>query len=205
MAHQYDDRRQFDEPRYFLGGDWLRSMPEDQPARLPRPAHRPIGSREAWRWDVESEPLERDMRVPFPAGDVGGPEFERFRIGEQPGFFPGMSDSRAAISLHEPRTRPSDGRLQRRRSFRGLGPRGYQRSAATLREMLCECLTEDHLLDASDITIEVTDREVTLSGTVHDRVSRFRAEELVDRCGGGVEHIDNRLRVVPRRQAGDDR
>ena len=60
--------------------------------------------------------------------------------------------------------------------------------------MICERLTEDDDIDASEISVEVSGGEVTLTGTVPDRQTKFQAEELVERCGG-VNEISNRLRI----------
>ena len=79
-------------------------------------------------------------------------------------------------------------------SFRGQGPKGYERSDERLKEMICEKLTDDDDIDAREISVEVSEREVTLTGTVPDRQTKFRAEDLVERCGG-VKEINNRLRV----------
>jgi osmotically-inducible protein OsmY len=79
-------------------------------------------------------------------------------------------------------------------SFRGRGPRGYQRSDERLKEMICERLTDDPAIDASNISIEVSGRVVKLTGTVEDRSTKYEVEELVEQMGG-VEDIDNQLRV----------
>jgi hypothetical protein len=77
---------------------------------------------------------------------------------------------------------------------RGRGPKGYQRSDERIREDVCERLTEDPYIDASNIEIEVQGREVTLSGTVASRGVRRRAEDIVDLVSG-VTHVQNNLRV----------
>lgn len=79
-------------------------------------------------------------------------------------------------------------------SFRGRGPQGYQRSDERLKEMICERLTDDPAIDASDVTIEVTGQCVKLTGTVDDRSTKYEIEELVENFGG-VKDIDNQLRV----------
>lgn len=86
------------------------------------------------------------------------------------------------------------GRQQSPGSFRGRGPRGYARSDERLKEMICERLTDDPSIDASEITIEVTQQVVKLTGTVDDRRTKYEVEELVERFGG-VKDIDNQLRV----------
>lgn len=89
--------------------------------------------------------------------------------------------------------RSGDGRDQNT-SFRGRGPKGYERSDERLKEMICEKLTDDEAIDASEVSVEVSNREVTLTGTVSDRQSKYQIEELVEQCGG-VQEIHNQLRV----------
>jgi hypothetical protein len=79
-------------------------------------------------------------------------------------------------------------------SHQGRGPKGYARSDERLREIVCERLTEHPAIDASDITVQVADQEVTLSGTVDDRGIKHLVEDLVDGLGG-VKEIHNQLRV----------
>ena len=62
--------------------------------------------------------------------------------------------------------------------------------------MICERLTEDHNIDASDVSVEVTGKVVKLTGLVDNRQTKFQIEDLVERCGG-VKDIDNQLRVQP--------
>src|SRR5437867_195160 len=44
--------------------------------------------------------------------------------------------------------------------FRGVGPKGYLRSDERLTEVICERLTDDARIDASDITVAVRDGKV---------------------------------------------
>jgi osmotically-inducible protein OsmY len=78
--------------------------------------------------------------------------------------------------------------------FRGKGPKGYQRSDERLHEDICERLTDDVSIDASEITVEVRSGEVTLSGTVPDRRMKRAAEDLVEETSG-VKQVHNTLRV----------
>jgi osmotically-inducible protein OsmY len=79
-------------------------------------------------------------------------------------------------------------------SHRGKGPKGYTRSDDRLKELICERLTDDPSIDASEISLEVTSQVVKLTGTVDDRQTKYEVEELIERCGG-VKDIDNQLRV----------
>lgn len=78
--------------------------------------------------------------------------------------------------------------------FRGLGPRGYRRSDERIKEDVCQCLTDDSHIDASDIDVTVNDREVLLSGTVQTRAEKRRAEDMIERIPG-VRDVINGLRV----------
>jgi osmotically-inducible protein OsmY len=77
---------------------------------------------------------------------------------------------------------------------RGRGPKGYTRSDDRIREDVNDRLTDDHLLDASDIEAKVSNGEVTLSGHVESRQAKRRAEDIADRIAG-VKHVQNNLRV----------
>lgn len=76
---------------------------------------------------------------------------------------------------------------------RGKRPKGYKRSDERIREDVCDRLSDDDELDASEITVTVKDGEVTLKGTVTDRRAKYRAEDLVE-SAGGVRDVDNQLR-----------
>jgi hypothetical protein len=88
------------------------------------------------------------------------------------------------------------GRWQERQfgEFRGRGPRGYRRSDERIKEDVCQCLTDDAHIDASNIDVTVNDREVVLSGTVQSRHEKRHAEDLIERIPG-VRDVINSLRV----------
>ncbi len=77
----------------------------------------------------------------------------------------------------------------------GRGPKGYRRSDDRIREDVSDRLTDDPFIDASEIEIQVSDAEVTLTGTVDSRNARRRAEDLAERVSG-VTHVQNNLRVI---------
>jgi hypothetical protein len=83
-----------------------------------------------------------------------------------------------------------------RESHRGRGPKGYARSDDRLREIICERLTDDPRIDASEIHIEVKEQTVKLTGSVRDRRTKYEVEDLVEHCG--AKDIDNQLRVQSR-------
>lgn len=75
------------------------------------------------------------------------------------------------------------------------GPKGWRRSDDRIHDDVCARLTDDGLVDATDIDVEVHDGEVILSGEVMDKSQRDRAEAIADDVLGVVD-VSNRLRVV---------
>ncbi|KEF33885.1 hypothetical protein RDMS_10040 [Deinococcus sp. RL] len=86
--------------------------------------------------------------------------------------------------------------MGRSESYRGKGPKGYQRSDDRIREMVNDALEDDDYVDASDIEVQVQGGEVTLTGTVRDRQQKRRAEEVIEHLRG-VRDVHNHLRVSP--------
>ncbi len=78
--------------------------------------------------------------------------------------------------------------------YRGRGPKDYQRSSDRIREDVCDRLSDDDRLDATNIQVRVEGNEVVLSGTVHDRYQKRYAEDLVESISG-VRNVENRLKV----------
>ena len=91
-------------------------------------------------------------------------------------------------------TQPRYGAEVRRQSYAGRGPRNYTRSDERITEDLCERLTQDHDIDASDVEVKVANGTATLEGAVPQRWMKHRAEDLADGCSG-VRTVENRLRV----------
>ncbi|HEX2138481.1 MAG TPA: BON domain-containing protein [Woeseiaceae bacterium] len=85
-------------------------------------------------------------------------------------------------------------RMDEMRSHRGRGPRGYTRSDERIRDDVNDWLTDDWALDASEIEVQVSNGEVTLSGTVSNRHDKRRAEDIAEEVSG-VRHVQNNLRV----------
>lgn len=78
--------------------------------------------------------------------------------------------------------------------FRGKGPKGYSRSDDRIKEDVSDTLTDNSMIDASDIEISVSNGEVTLSGTVNSKRNKRLAEDLAESVSG-VRNIENKLRV----------
>lgn len=78
---------------------------------------------------------------------------------------------------------------------RGRGPKNYSRSTERVREDVCERLSSDPYIDASDIDVNVGENgRIVLEGTVNERWMKHRIEDMID-ATPGVQHIENRLRI----------
>lgn len=82
-------------------------------------------------------------------------------------------------------------------SHRGKGPKGFRPSDERLRERMCERLTDDPFIDATDIEVSVANGEVTLSGSVETRRMKYAVEDLIADFSG-VNAIYNSIRVRER-------
>ena len=89
-----------------------------------------------------------------------------------------------------------------RGGFAGRGPKDYQRSDERIREEICDRMTDDDSLDASDVTIQVKQGEVTLAGSVTDREQKRRAEDMAESISG-VREVTNNIRVAREQNALD--
>ena len=173
----YDDRRRY-------GGRWAEEYGGRRSSRYGAPTR---DDEDGWQRDRERAVSDDDDRYrygrspmragnPAGAGWYGTRDHERFAFGgrygseSMGGTVPGMA------------------------SMTGKGPKGYQRSDERIREDVCDCLTDDPELDASEIEVKVKAGEVTLSGSVDSRQAKRHAEHLVD-CVSGVKDVHNGLSV----------
>jgi hypothetical protein len=77
---------------------------------------------------------------------------------------------------------------------RGKGPKSYRRSDARILEELCDRLTDDGDVDATDVECSVQDGEVTLNGSVATRPEQRRAGQLSGSVRGVVA-VHDRIHV----------
>jgi hypothetical protein len=84
--------------------------------------------------------------------------------------------------------------IRPRQQNRGRGPRGYQRADDRIREDVCERLTDDDHIDASEIEVNVSNGEVTLTGTLRSRNAKRRTTDVVEQVSG-VKDVHNLIRV----------
>ena len=80
--------------------------------------------------------------------------------------------------------------------YSGLGPRNWP-SDPRLFEAVCERLTDDDVVDASEVEVHVGGGEVTLTGRVGSRREKRRAEDIAWSVRG-VRDVMNALRVSDR-------
>lgn len=78
--------------------------------------------------------------------------------------------------------------------FTGRGPKGYQRSDDRIREDVCERLTQHPDIDATEIELQVSNGEITLTGSVEDRHQKRLAEDVAENVSG-VRETHNQLRI----------
>src|SRR5204863_8243499 len=90
------------------------------------------------------------------------------------------------------RRRDMDNRREGR--YRGRGPSDYTRSDERIKEDINDRLTDHPYLDASNITVESNQGDVTLSGTVESRHEKRLAEDVAEDVSG-VKNVENRIRV----------
>jgi len=101
-------------------------------------------------------------------------------------------------NIEEGRGRDGERRMG---SHRGRGPKGYTRSDERIREDVNDRLTDDPYVDASEVSVQVSSGEVTLTGAVESRQAKRRAEDCAESVSG-VTHVQNNLRVQESQRTG---
>ena len=121
--------------------------------------------------------------------------------GEERGFFERAGDEVRSWFGDDDADRRRDRDMRQAEHHRGRGPKGYQRSDERILEDVNDRLTDDPHIDASEIDVSVSNREVTLNGTVNSRFEKRHAEDLAESVSG-VGHVQNNLRVQQYADAG---
>lgn len=129
-------------------------------------------------------------------------EFETSAPYSQPADYGGNYRDR---SRHEGSSAPSFGaEIGRRRpawgsetrgGYAGRGPKDYKRSDDRIREDVCDRLSWNDEIDATDIAVRVQDGEVMLEGSVETRHMKRLAEDLAEEVLG-VRDVHNTLRIT---------
>ena len=202
---QWQQRPEFERPRRYRGDNYIRGIHEEsdfsfgseyvQDERAFRPSRlsQPSGSR-SWI----------NVGNSAHSGDVGGREYTSSEYSENPSYYDGdtgrgpnnYGKNPSGSAREEIPFGMSSYPQYFKKSFAGRGPKGYQRSDASISEDINERLTHDHDIDPTGITVEVKDGEVMLKGLVTDREQKLRAEEIAEACSG-VKDVYNLLRIQP--------
>jgi hyperosmotically inducible periplasmic protein len=103
-------------------------------------------------------------------------------------------DERVRISQGPDYSRRPEWHQDENGLFKGKGPRSYRRSDERILEDINDRLCDNPYIDASEVDVEVSNGEVTLTGSVNDRDSKWLAEDIGESVAG-VNHVDNFLRV----------
>jgi hypothetical protein len=82
-----------------------------------------------------------------------------------------------------------------RGGYAGRGPKGYARSDERIREDVCDRLSWNDEVDATDVTVTVANGEVTLEGNVETRHMKRLAEDIAEQVPGVLD-VHNRMRVT---------
>jgi len=80
------------------------------------------------------------------------------------------------------------------RGYAGRGPKGYVRTDERIREDVCDRLSWNDEVDATDISVRVENGEVTLEGSVETRHMKRLAEDIAEDVSG-VSDVHNTIRV----------
>jgi hypothetical protein len=150
---------------------------------------------EAWRRSGGRFEPQRGSR--FGEGREGwgpGRGFEQFEDWQQPRRFESGRGVYGGTPEREAELRGGYPSRHGRGGYAGRGPKDFRRSDERLREEICEQLMADPDIDASELTVNVSDGEVTLEGSVEDRQMKRDAEDCAEGVLG-VRQVHNRLRV----------
>jgi BON domain len=78
--------------------------------------------------------------------------------------------------------------------FAGRGPKGYVRTDERIRDEVCDRLSWNDEVDATDLTVLVSQGEVTLEGSVQTRHMKRLAEDIAESVAGVLD-VHNTIRV----------
>jgi osmotically-inducible protein OsmY len=150
------------------------------------------GRRGFAEWNDNDRPGDRYRSSAYgaPAARGGDEYWTRDRPYRERGGYAGADSYEPYIGSRWNTTVPSTA------NYVGRGPRGYRRGDERIREDVCDRLTDDPRIDASDVDVQVKDAEVTLAGSVRTREEKRFAEDVIERISG-VRDVNNNLKVKP--------
>lgn len=139
-------------------------------------------------------------------GYGGGRGWEPERVGMQRGYDHNLGTGGREHTGYSQGGYQGPGMMHGTRTggHRGKGPASYQRSDERIRELVCEALTEDDRVDATNVEVQVSDGEVTLTGMVDDRHQKRCAEDCIEQVMG-VKDVQNQLRCAGQKKPDEPR
>lgn len=186
----------FDRERRF---NYQRGSRFSDEGRSPTPGYNYGSARRRMREDWDNPDYRRD----FESGERpwgGGGGYGRYGRSPQGGRdYDDLGYGGAPATRYEGGySRPGRQGMWQSRSSRGehygRGPQGYTRSDDRIQEEVSDELMRNGEIDASEITVEVKDRVVTLKGTVESKRIKRMAEDICEEVLG-VEDVQNRLKI----------
>src|SRR4051812_38250282 len=187
MAHRHSHSNEPDRPLFGdpLYGDReglrrYRDATRDEHHRFAADDERQRGLRD--RTDTLSEYDQID------ADRIANADYHRHRNSQ--GIYEYRGESAFfALPNRDPRPKPQ------RQPRSGRGPRDFQRADHRIFEDVCERLSDDDHVDASEIEVSVSNGEVTLAGRVRSRTSKRRATQIAEQVFG-VRDVFNNIRIA---------
>lgn len=205
MAERWRDDDRYRERRGYYEGDFEPDPSSEFERRLER--GRSFGERSyrdygrGWGRDYGSENGRyggfqgRGLGTYSPRSDYDrGPFPYDAEYGAGPRYVGGIARPHGYVHEYE---RDNAGTPAAARGFRGLGPKGYTRSDERIHDDVCDRLTDDPMIDASDVEVKVANGEVTLTGTVDSREEKRRVEDSIEPVSG-IGDVQNLLRIEER-------
>ena len=138
------------------------------------------------------DPRYRDFETSGPDREPREPYGETYTRGEPPGYR-GESARGRYDGIYAPAYSP-EWAAERRGGYAGRGPKNYTRTDERIREDVCDRLSWNDEVDATDVSVHVTAAEVTLEGTVETRHMKRLAEDIAEDVPGVID-VHNTLRV----------
>lgn len=141
------------------------------------------------RFDDNDLPDLQSSHNPY-GSDIGNADLNDGRLLDQDYSLGGGVTMRRPFDHGFPRKAPL------RTNHYGKGPKDWKRGDEKIFEDVCEALMHDHLIDASEIEVEVREGIVYLRGSVNDRPTKKEAESCVEEVTG-VQDVINELAIRP--------
>lgn len=142
-----------------------------------------------WDGPLATRGVGRDgSRVPREHEDERAAHYSEWQARQQGMPHPMHQQHGYGLSQYASPTEPERG------PHYGKGPKGYKRSDDRIREEICEVMSRQGYIDASDIEVMVEGGVVRLTGLVETREEKRALEQMADHVHG-VEEVQNEIRL----------